>query len=392
MREWEKFCCMAMMWLLLPKMQYVMSISSSSSSTITGSSSNKGSNSSSSRSKTSSSFGSIPSSYSPPIPRWQESWTASQAHGTTIAMTHMDCLIIFLRSPKSDVYKASGPSSPLTQTSFDGLHVEQINRETQFIQYGPSWLPLGSDTVCCMTGLALDVEHIFRRIQKISDDYYNLFKKFMTSHTITQRLATILQQECLYKSSRPYGIQSMILGCDDIDIDIGMDTGTDTDTDINDSNSNNNNDSTSLCIYSIDPSGSWQNWGKAAAIGKYGMEVRRTIGNKLVAIQNNNKKENKKNSNNKILANNNSTSFEDTIVFLIECWKETCQHMGTEYDILNEEYDFIILQRPQNHHLSTNDDNNKIMRRRRKSSGNLFRVATYEVDRIIKECMEKGKE
>ena len=262
-----------------------------------------------------------------PIPNWQESWTASQASGTAMAMTVQDCFVIFLRSPSTNVYKPVYTTTTSKTELKYGLHVERIEREYQHkvsVQYAPSWFSIGSHSLCCMTGLALDVEHTSRVLQRKVDDHLNIYQTSMTTHVMTQKLASVLQNECLGKGGRPFGVQCMILGCDDIDPNDG-----------------------SLCIYSIDPSGSWQNWGKASAIGKFGTEVRRTLANKLVSSP------------------TTITDLEDGVSCLIGSWKETCQDMGISKKD-NDDYEVLILQKHPTNRLKSN----------------LFRIPTDEVDRI----------
>ena len=258
-----------------------------------------------------------------PIPRWQESWTASQAHGTAMAMTVQDFLVIFLRSPSTDVYRPAYPTAAATE--LNGLRVERIEREHQHasMQYAPSWFPIGSHTVCAMTGLALDVEHICRVLQRKVNDHYFIYQTSMTTHTMTQKVASVLQNECLMKGSRPFGVQSILVGCDDIDPEDG-----------------------SLCIYSIDPTGSWQNWGRATAIGKFAPDVRRILAKKLQS--------------------SSITELEEAVECLLESWKETCKELGIEKKD-NEDCQVLVLHKdPKNI-----------------SKSRLFRVPTDEVDRIM---------
>mmetsp|Transcript_9925 Transcript_9925/g.20999 ORF Transcript_9925/g.20999 Transcript_9925/m.20999 type:complete len:321 (+) Transcript_9925:58-1020(+) len=260
-----------------------------------------------------------------PIPRWQESWTASQAHGTAITMTVKDCLVLFLRSPSTSVYKHAYPVVGMME--LNGLRVERIERDNQHesMQYAPSWFPIGSHTVVAMTGLALDVEHMCRVLQRKVDDHYFIYQTSMTTHAMTQRVASVLQNECLSKGSRPFGVQSMILGCDDIDP----------------------NDE-SLCIYSIDPTGTWQNWGKGTAIGKFAQDVRRILAEKV--------------------RSSSITELEEAIECLIGSWKEACKDLGAYNENDNDDCEVLILQK---------DPKNSFTKSR------LFRVPTEEVDRIM---------
>ena len=259
-----------------------------------------------------------------PIPRWQESWTASQAHGTAIAMVVRDCLVIFLRSPSTEVYKPVIPTADAIE--FRGLRVERIEEEHQHatMQYAPSWFPIGSHTLCAMTGLALDVEHICRVLQKKANDHYFVYQTSLTTHAMTQRLASVLQNECLSKGSRPFGVQCMLAGCDDIDPTDG-----------------------GLCLYSIDPTGSWQSWGRATAIGKFGVEARRMLAKTL-------------RSSPPIM------ELDKAVECLLGSWKKTCKDLGMNTNS-EEDNEILILQK---------DPSNS-----RKSL--LYRVPSEEIDRIM---------
>lgn len=259
-----------------------------------------------------------------PIPRWQESWTASQAHGTAMAMAVKDCVVLFLRSPSTDVYK---PILSRTQTtSLEGLEVHRIDSKDQsssLTQYAPSWFPIGSHTVCAMTGLALDVEHVCRVLQKQVDDHWFIYQETVTTHGMTQRLSTMLQNECLSKGGRPYGVQCLLVGCDDIEATHG-----------------------GTCIYSMDCTGNWQSWGRAAVIGKFATEAKKILAQKLQSSQ------------------------VDNVPAAMEClatsWKETCKDLGIGQQE-SEDCQVLILQ---------TDSKN-----RRTSC--LYEVSTNEVDRML---------
>jgi len=273
-----------------------------------------------------------------PIPRWQESWTASQAHGTAMAMVVRDCLVVFLRSPSTDVYKPVVPAAAAAAaddadadavTRIGGLRVERIDEEREdatTLRYAPSWFPIGSHTLCAMTGLAMDVEHICRVLQKKANDHHFVYQTSMTTHAVTQALASVLRSECLSKGSRPFGVQCMLAGCDDVDPTDG-----------------------SLCLYSVDPTGSWQSWGRATAIGKFGVETRRTLAKKL------------RSSSSSPIAD-----LERAVEFLLESWNETCKDLGMNTNG-REDKDFFIFKRdPEND---------------RKSG--LYRVPSDEIARIM---------
>lgn len=265
-----------------------------------------------------------------PIPRWQESWTASQAHGTALAMVVKDCLVIFLRSPSTNVYRPFLPSNE-ESTEVYGLALEQIEQEhlQTFLSFAPQWFPVGSDTLCSMTGLGLDVEHICRVLQKRVEDHRFVYQTSMTTHSMVQAVASVLQKECLLKGSRPYGVQCLLVGCDDIE--------------------SNGNSRGGPCLYSIDPTGSWQSWGRATAIGKFGTDVRRILAKKLKGSP------------------SSTETLEKAVECLFECWKETCKDQGIGDTNDKDDCEVLVLRK---------DENN-----RQKTC--LYRVSAEEIDRIM---------
>lgn len=78
-----------------------------------------------------------------------------------------------------------------------------------------------------------------------------------------------------------------------------------------------------LCIYSIDPSGSWQSWGSGAAIGKYGKQLRHEIAKKRKEAPG---------------------SLEEALSQLIECWIDTCKAENVNLKA-KEDYEALILHR-----------------------------------------------
>lgn len=265
-----------------------------------------------------------------PIHNWQASWTASQAQGTAVAMVVQDCVVLFLRSPTTNVYKPKIPTlrhrssdgsddEETVLSELHGLKVEMVDREhpDMMVQYAPSWLAIGSHSMCCMTGLAMDVEHLCRVVQKRVDDHYNVFQKSLTTHAVTQSLASTLQSVCLADGGRPYGIQALLVGCDGIEESGG---------------------SAALCIYSIDPSGSWQSWGRATAIGRYAADVRRILALKLRRPHSPGEDGGE--------ATAIASGLEESVECLLESWKETClkQNVGKGDSRKNEDYEVLILQ------------------------------------------------
>jgi 20S proteasome alpha/beta subunit len=241
-----------------------------------------------------------------PISNWQESWTASQAQSTAVAMVVQDCVVILLRSPPNNVYQ---PALPMDENKVQvhGLQLQRIGDSSSscpMVQYAPSWFPVGGQSLCAMTGLAMDVEHLTRVLQKYVDDELIIFDRPSTTFSMMQMLSKVLRDVCMLKDTRPYGVQAMFIGCDDIDPQR----------------------KDGLCMYSIDPSGTWQSWGKATAIGKYGREMRRNLGRKLRSMS------------------LSSMSIPQAIENLVDCWREVCKQQNVNFNN-NDDWDIVILQK-----------------------------------------------
>jgi 20S proteasome alpha/beta subunit len=272
-----------------------------------------------------------------PISNWQASWTASQAQGTVMAMIAQDCIVIVLRSPATNVHKPTWSIEENQQgVLLDGILVRRIAVEqarfsnvSPMVCYAPSLITVGPQSLCAMSGLALDVEHLCRRLQQYADDHYNVFQTSLTSYALTEKLAKTFQNVCMYHDSRPYGVQALIVGCDDIDHEKGW------------------------CLYSVDPSGSWQSWGKATAIGKYGRDIRTLLGKKLKSMSH---------------MALSSIGIRQVVTQLMECWKETCKQENINTKI-REDWEVLILRKdPEN-----------------SSKSCLFCVPTEEIGQILDE-------
>ncbi|KAL3925717.1 MAG: hypothetical protein SGILL_000224 [Bacillariaceae sp.] len=242
-----------------------------------------------------------------------------------MAMVVQDCVVILLRSPPSNVYKPTLSIDENQQKNeqdlkIHGLRVQRIrlgprgsfsSSSTPMVQYAPSWIPIGAQSLCCMTGLAMDVEHVTRVLQKFADDEYNVFDIPPTTYSMTQSLAKLFRDVCLVDGTRPYGVQAMMIGCDDVDP----------------------HQRGGLCMYSIDPSGTWQSWGKACAIGKFGREVRGLLGKKLRSMP---------------ATSLSSIEVPQALEHLVECWNEICkqQNINQRGD---DDWEILILQKdPRN--------------------------------------------
>jgi 20S proteasome alpha/beta subunit len=237
-----------------------------------------------------------------PVRHWDASWTASGAQGTAMAMTFSnDCVLLFLRSPASNVWKPTAEESSISTEMFRGLLVEPMDTAQQ-VNFAPSWLSF-SNTLCAMTGLASDVEHLARILQRQVDTHYNVYSKSLTTHAMTERLSKVVQGAAQAKGGRPFGVQTLLVGGDDIDASRG------------------------LCVYSMDPSGSWQSWGGASAIGKYAKQVRQELAKKRNEPA--------------------PETLEQALQRIVECWIETCKHEDVNMKA-EEDYQVLILEKNTN--------------------------------------------
>lgn len=137
-----------------------------------------------------------------PVRHWDASFTASSAQSSCLAMKYHDWILIFLRSPSSDVWK---PSTSSGNTPIDLFGVSVLPVGSPLVQFAPSWLPFPNHQVLAMTGLASDVEHLARVIQRQADNHFNVYDKSITTHSMTERLAAVLQQAAQAKGGRPFG-------------------------------------------------------------------------------------------------------------------------------------------------------------------------------------------
>jgi hypothetical protein len=147
-------------------------------------------------------FSITPDGSTSPVRHWDASFTASSSQSSCLAMRYQDFMLMFLRSPSSDVWKPS-PSTLKNPVDLFGLTVLPI--DSSLVQFAPSWLSFPNTQVLAMTGLASDVEHLARIVQHQSDNHFNVYDKSMTTHSMTERLAAVLQQAAQAKGGRPFG-------------------------------------------------------------------------------------------------------------------------------------------------------------------------------------------
>ena len=134
-----------------------------------------------------------------------------------------------------------------------------------------SWLPLGTTSVCAMTGLTSDIDHVCRVVQKQVDTH-----RYIYDHTsfpapishIVKTLAGTVQDAAQYAGGRPYGLQALVVGQEEDSVSASAALPS---------------RRRSLYVYTVDPSGSWRHWGSGCtAIGKNAEQVRSELYKELV--------------------------------------------------------------------------------------------------------------
>ena len=102
-----------------------------------------------------------------------------------------------------------------------------------------------------MTGFQPDIEHVYRILQKYSDQNQYIYgndANSLGSKKVVERLSHTLRHVAQFQTNRPYGIQSLLIG-------IGGTT-----------------------VYTVNPSGGWRHWtSRMTAIGRNGKEKRNQL-------------------------------------------------------------------------------------------------------------------
>ena len=222
---------------------------------------------------------------STPIPNFESSWTASSVGGTTIAIPFtlnniegskqnhdVACgavVMIFrsslplafssttngvmMRRKSERVKSAFAPGGvnivgPIYTTS-DDLPLSQASQR---------WTLLGSTAICSMTGFAPDIDYLTRYLQSLVDRHRTTYESTSASKTtlispmsLVEALAEELQEAGQWQGGRPFGIQALIVGRDTV-----------------------REPTSSLGIFTLDPSGGYRRWRGGAAIGRNGKTIR----------------------------------------------------------------------------------------------------------------------
>jgi 20S proteasome alpha/beta subunit len=201
---------------------------------------------------------------SSPIRNLEPSWAASSAQGTTIAVSYPIGskdnevggvgVVLLMRSPvpaRSIEALSSEEEASSSWVELDGLRVVQHAVDTlTTADASRRWTPLGS-ALCCMTGLASDVDYLSRALQKQVDLHRTIYggSHPLTTLKIVRKLATLLQEAAQYQGGRPYGVQALIVG----------------------------QDRSSLNIFTLDPSGGFRHWDCATAIGRSAQQAKKHL-------------------------------------------------------------------------------------------------------------------
>jgi 20S proteasome alpha/beta subunit len=223
-----------------------------------------------------------------PIQNFEPSWTASSAGGTTIAIPFALNDVANLHEKKDSIgsdavlliFRSTSPVALSSQFRGDAMK----NRETErtrsalFTLSGlrifgyvytnsdciplslasQRWALLGSTAICSMTGFAPDIDYLTRYLQKLIDNHRTMYESTSMAKTasmspmkLVESLAEELQEAGQWQGGRPFGVQILMVGLDRI-----------------------MEQSTSLGIFTLDPSGVYRRWRGAAAVGHNGKIIR----------------------------------------------------------------------------------------------------------------------
>jgi len=258
------------------------------------------------------SFSSAASQMSP-IENFGPSWSASSAHGTTIAVScslriddnesvvKTDAVVLLLR------YNQPSPASPWAsirqgetttdaanlQRSIDGLKITgpvHYSADDSFLSSnraflktcGPKrWVFLGSTALCSMTGLASDIDYLTSSMQMLVEDHRYIYDGASAAKTsvlpigqVLDLLASVLQKETVYEGQRPMGVQVLLVGRDPLKFGIvGASAAAGATT--------SPSAPSAFKMFTLDPSGGYRHWGVGAAIGRNAPLVRKQLYNHL---------------------------------------------------------------------------------------------------------------
>jgi 20S proteasome alpha/beta subunit len=269
---------------------------------------------------------SIASAQTSPIRNWDPSWAASSAQGTVVAVSYVrkvtpdkdgHGVVVLMRSPTA---RKDAPSSTSTSTSIpsnkgdgatsttavtvDGLTV--FPHATNIMTAADSsrrWTPIGSTAICCMTGLASDIDYLSRTLQKQANVHRTVYESNHPQATlkVVKNLAAMLQDAVQYKEGRPFGVQALVVGLD---------------------RTQSSSSKSRLNLFSLDPSGGFRHWGSATAIGRGAQQVRKHLYESLV-VSSKSKKEDEVSSNGK-------KALEDALRACLTAMREASHNLDSD--------------------------------------------------------------
>ena len=194
-----------------------------------------------------------------PVSNFDNSWTASSIQSTTCAVCctvggKQSAAVVLMKGGDERLENCAGSSAD-DWIEVGGLRVRlhRPDRATT-LEASPRWTQLGPSTLCCMTGLMSDVDHLSRVLQNEVDSHRVLFEgsRIMPTVELLQELTGQLRDAAQYENGRPFGVQALIVGCARASKE-------------------------KLSLFTLDPSGGYRHWGTATAIGKDASTVRKRL-------------------------------------------------------------------------------------------------------------------
>ncbi len=180
--------------------------------------------------------------FASPIKHLEASLAASSAHSTIVAIRCDDCVILVSRSQKEEASELMPREQDSETTMFEGLTVCKDR--------GNRWKRLTSTTVCTMTGLTADVQHLMGVLTRQVESHQALYCDSQPIQLTIRNLATIFRRTAQREGSRPFGAQALMVG----------------------------REASGWQIYTVDPTGLWRHFGSGStAIGRHADKVKEAL-------------------------------------------------------------------------------------------------------------------
>jgi Proteasome subunit len=235
-------------------------------------------------------------SFISPIRNFGPSWTASSVGGSTITIPFgltdklkqnnatTNAVVVIFRSTTSlsgnddnnsitEFNHTANDTCTSTRRQVGGLRIDGPIYTTadtipQQSSISSRWTFLGSTMLCSMTGFAPDVDYLTRFLQGIIDTHRTTYESTSTSRTVSmstiqlvESLSEELQDPGQWMGGRPYGVQVLIIGQENT---VGR-------------RLSSSSSSSTLGIFTLDPSGVYRQWRGGTAIGRNGKLIRDQI-------------------------------------------------------------------------------------------------------------------